>query len=97
MIRATAMTEASRRNQIGQPAAWMMANNAFPVPFLAPRGRSDRHAPCAERLLECGDFSRTVVLPQVCALHQSRIAWRRDVVIRRSNVVVPAISTKICG
>src|SRR5436190_16933484 len=30
MIRARAMTEARSRNQMGQPAAWMMANNAFP-------------------------------------------------------------------
>ena len=29
MIRASATTEASSRGQIGQPAAWMMANNAF--------------------------------------------------------------------
>jgi hypothetical protein len=29
MIRATAMTEAKSKNQIGQPAAWTIANNAF--------------------------------------------------------------------
>src|SRR3954468_45120 len=62
MIRATAMIEASRRNQIGQPAAWIMANNCFPVPFLALRGRSYRYG--------CGDFSQSVVPPQVSAVHQ---------------------------
>src|SRR6185436_1203741 len=34
MIKARAMTEARSRNQMGQPAAWMMANNAFPYRFL---------------------------------------------------------------
>jgi hypothetical protein len=34
MIRATAMTEARSRNQIGQPAAWMIANNAFPYRYF---------------------------------------------------------------
>jgi hypothetical protein len=34
MIRATAMTEARSRNQMGQPAAWMIANNAFPYRYF---------------------------------------------------------------
>src|SRR3954469_6391115 len=34
MIRATAMMDAARRNQIGQPAAWSIANNAFPCSFF---------------------------------------------------------------
>jgi hypothetical protein len=35
MIRATAMTEARRRNQMGQPAAWTIANTAFLIVILA--------------------------------------------------------------
>jgi hypothetical protein len=31
MISATAMTEASSNGQIGQPAAWMMANKGYPL------------------------------------------------------------------
>jgi hypothetical protein len=34
MISATAMIEASSSGQMGQPAAWIMANNAFPRAFL---------------------------------------------------------------
>jgi hypothetical protein len=35
MISATAMTEARRRNQMGQPAAWTIANTAFLIVILA--------------------------------------------------------------
>jgi hypothetical protein len=31
---ATAITEAMRRNQMGQPAAWTIANNAFPYRYF---------------------------------------------------------------
>src|SRR6185503_16420986 len=34
MISATAMTEARRRNQMGQPAAWTIANTAFPYRYF---------------------------------------------------------------
>src|SRR5688500_16384877 len=42
MIRATAMTEARSRNQMGQPAAWMIANNAFPYRFFSCFARTVR-------------------------------------------------------
>ena len=41
MIRASAMTEASSRGQIGQPAAWMMANNSFCLVFFWVQSRGD--------------------------------------------------------
>jgi hypothetical protein len=55
MIRATAMTEAKRRNQIGHPAAWMIANNAFPYRYFG----------CVARTV-----SQTVARRQVSAMQQ---------------------------
>src|SRR5687768_10964965 len=62
MISATAMTEASRRNQMGQPAAWTIANNAFPYRYFGASPATVRHS---------------VAPRQVSAPQQSGVALRR--------------------
>ena len=47
VIRATAMTEARSRNQIGQPAAWTIANNAFPYRYFGCLGADCKSKRCA--------------------------------------------------
>jgi hypothetical protein len=61
MIRASAMMEARSRNQMGQPAAWMMANNAFPYRFL--------------NVLR-GDCTAKPRAAASCAVQQARVSGR---------------------
>jgi hypothetical protein len=44
MIRATATTEAKSRNQMGQPAAWTIANNPFPYRYFVASAPTVRHS-----------------------------------------------------
>src|SRR5262245_8093827 len=50
MIRATAMTEAKRRNQMGQPAAWTIANNPFPCRYFDASAPTVRQSVAARQV-----------------------------------------------
>src|ERR1043166_1541022 len=68
MMSATAMMEAARRNQIGQPAACSIANNRVPYSFSdCARGLYGKEA-------LAGKLTR-------CSKHARRVAAERQVVV----------------
>ena len=70
MMSATAMIEAASSGQIGQPAAWMIANNSFPR-LSALRSALPGGVVMVSAVLWCADFSQTGAPRQVSAPHQT--------------------------
>jgi hypothetical protein len=82
MISATAITDARSRNQIGQPAAWTMANNAFPCLFLDAWRRTVRQSNEQRQIPQRSNPS---------------VSPTSKYVAHAQRVVHIAISTKSCG
>src|SRR3954470_8387878 len=68
MMSATAMMEAARRNQIGQPADCSIANNLFPYSYCE-RARNVRQRRAREQLTRCSNRDDYVVLALHAVVH----------------------------